>query len=123
MVVAQLLFPLTTWAEPRTYGAANATSEHCAGMSVASAWDNVTALPVPSRTPELLVLPGVMMMMLLPMLAIWSWMRWVAPEPIATVAMTLATPITMPSMVSADRSLFVVSAPKAMWTEEMSFFM
>src|ERR1700693_5841196 len=110
MVVAQLLFPLTTWAAPRTYGAANATSGHCAGRSVASAWDNVTALPVLSRTPDRLVPPGLMMMMLLPMLAIWSWMRWFAPEPIATVAMTLATPITMPSIVSAERSLFIVSA-------------
>ena len=79
-------------------------------MSLASASDSVTALPVLSRTPELLVAPGVMMMMLLPMLAIWFWMRSVAPEPIATVAMTLATPITMPSMVSAERSLFIVSA-------------
>src|ERR1700680_3090548 len=122
MVVAQLLFPLTTWAPPRTYGAASATSGHCAGMSLASAADNVTAFPVPSRTPELLVLPGVMMMMLLPMLAIWSWIRCVAPEPIATVAMTLATPITIPNMVSAERSLFIVSAWKAMRVDEISFF-
>src|ERR1035437_8708602 len=110
MMVAQLLFPLITWAPPRTYGAARATSGHCAGISLASASDKVTALPVPSRTPELLVLPGVMMMILLPMLAIWSWIRWVAPEPIATVAITLATPITILSIVSADRSLFMVSA-------------
>src|SRR3984893_7743222 len=123
MVVAQLLFPLITWAEPRTYEEGNATSGHCGGMSVASAWDNVTALPVPSRTPELLVLPGVMMMMLLPMLAIWSWIRWVAPEPIDTVAITLETPITIPSMVSAERSLFIVSARNAMPMDERSFFM
>src|ERR1700693_2085376 len=123
MVVAQLLFPLTTWAPPRTYGAASATSGHCAGMSFASASDSVTALPVPSRTPDLLVLPGVMMMMLLPMLAIWSWMRCVAPEPIDTVAITLATPITMPSMVSAERSLFIVRARNAMPIDDFNFFL
>ena len=70
--MAQLLFPLTTCAEPRTVGAASANAGHCARSSLASACVNVTALPLPSRSPELVVLPGRTMMMLLPMLAICS---------------------------------------------------
>ena len=52
MLVAQLLFPFTTCAPPRTIGDARATSGHCATNSLASASDSVTALPVPSRTPD-----------------------------------------------------------------------
>jgi hypothetical protein len=49
-------------------------------------------------------------------------MRCVAPKPIATVAITEATPITIPSMVSAERSLFIVSARNAMRMDCISFF-
>ena len=69
------------------------------------------------------MLPGITIMMLLPILAICCWMRCVAPEPIATVAMTEATPITIPSMVSAERSLFIFSARNAIRMEEIRCFM
>jgi len=43
------------------------------------------------------------MIRLLPMLWICSLIRAVAPEPTATMAMTAATPMMIPSMVKADR--------------------
>ena len=98
-------------------------SEHCAGSSRASDSEIVTALPVPMRNPELVRLPGRTMIVLLPMLAICCWMRCFAPEPMAAVAITAATPITMPSMVSAERSLLTCSARKAMRMEERKCFM
>ena len=62
------------------------------------------------------------MMILLPILAICCWIRCVAPDPMATVAITEATPITIPSMVSAERSLFILNARNAMRMEERSCF-
>ena len=53
-------------------------------------------------------------MMLLPILAICCWMRYFAPEPIAAVAITAATPITLPNMVSVERSLFTCNARNVM---------
>jgi hypothetical protein len=62
--------------------------------------------PDPSRTPLLLMLPGKTMIRLLPMLWICAWIRSVAPAPTPTMAMTAATPMMMPSIVSADRVRF-----------------
>src|ERR1035437_4077385 len=42
-----------------------------------------------------------------------SFTCFCAPRPSATTAITAATPMTMPSIVSSDRSLFARSAPSA----------
>src|SRR5262252_980891 len=49
-----------------------------------------------------------------PMAAIWSWACCWAPCPTLTMAITAATPIMIPSIVSADRSLLRASALPAM---------
>jgi len=49
-----------------------------------------------------------------PMAAIWSCACCCAPCPTLTMAITAATPIMMPSMVSADRSLLRAKARIAM---------
>ncbi len=54
-----------------------------------------------------------MMIRLVPMLAIWSWMRCSAPLPMATMTITAATPMMMPSMVSRVRILFLTMDLKA----------
>jgi hypothetical protein len=41
-----------------------------------------------------------------PILAIWSLTMAVAPWPMATIAITAATPMMMPSVVRNDRTLF-----------------
>ena len=72
--------------------------------------------PSPARSPPLVVLPGMMIIMLDPMLLIWSAIRCSAPDPMATVAITAPTPMMMPSMVRAARSLFTRRARRAMRT-------
>ena len=42
-------------------------------------------------------------------------MRSCAPEPTATIAITAATPMMIPSIVSADRILFTRSARSAIF--------
>ena len=92
-------------------------------MARASSSVSVSALPVPMRMPELVMLPERTMIMLLPMEAICCWMRACAPEPMATIAITAATPMMMPSMVSAERILLMRSAPNAICMLALSFFM
>ena len=53
-------------------------------------------------------------MRLEPRLLIWSSTRACAPAPTATIVMTAATPMMMPSIVSAERSLLMRSAASAM---------
>ena len=81
-------------------------------MALASSWVRVATAPEPSRTPLLLMLPGRTMIRLLPMLWIWSCMRAVAPAPTPTIAITAATPMMMPSMVSAERALIHLQRPQ-----------
>src|SRR5258706_16270003 len=50
-------------------------------------------------------------------------MRAVAPEPTATIAMTAATPMMIPSIVSAERILFAFRASKAIRTVASSFIL
>ena len=68
------------------------------------------------RMPELVMLPESTTIRLLPMEAICSLMRSCAPEPTATMAITAATPMMMPSMVSAERILLMRSARRAIFT-------
>src|SRR3954465_10389939 len=48
-----------------------------------------------------------------PIAAIWSWICLFAPLPIATMAITAPTPMMMPSIVSAERSLLRAKARRA----------
>ena len=53
------------------------------------------------------------MMRLEPRLLIWSSTRACAPAPTATIVITAPTPMMMPSIVSAERSLLTRSAASA----------
>ena len=66
------------------------------------------------------MLPGRTMIRLLPMLWICCCIRAVAPAPTPTIAITAATPMMMPSMVSAERALFTLRARSAILTLERS---
>src|ERR1700687_1473062 len=91
-------------------------------MDLASSVVSVTALPLPKRIPEAVMLPGSTMMTLLPMLAICCWIRSVAPEPTETIAITAPTPIMMPSIVRAERSLLIRNARKAIFIAGITLF-
>ncbi len=121
--VFQLLLPNTICEYPRAIGAVATTEEHSAAIALASSSVNVCALPNPARTPPVLMLPACTIMTLLPMDAICSWMRLVAPLPTATIAITAPTPMITPSMVSALRSLFTRSARNAIFIACRTFFM
>ena len=60
----------------------------------------------PWLTPPCVDAPGVITIMLVPRLLICSRIRVRAPYPTATITITAATPMMMPSMVSAARILF-----------------
>ena len=70
-------------------------------------------VPAPPRAPPALKLPGEIVIRFVPWALIASSICAVAPEPSATIAMTAATPMIMPSMVSTVRSLLRLSALKA----------
>ena len=76
----------------------------------------VTWLLVPRRTPPVVLLPERTMIRFEPRLWICSATRAWAPVPTPTIAMTALTPMMMPSIVSALRSLFTRSARPAMRT-------
>jgi hypothetical protein len=57
--------------------------------------------------------PGITVSSVVPSDEMRSFTAVCAPVPIATIAMTAATPMTMPSIVSTERSLFARSAPSA----------
>src|SRR5919206_4877665 len=64
-------------------------------------------------TPSPRCWPGRTVISVVPRAAMRSLTAFCAPVPSATMAMTAATPMTMPSMVSAERSLFARKAPRA----------
>src|SRR5262249_54242826 len=74
----------------------------------------VSCEPAPMRTPPWLIEPESTTSRFEPRLWICSAMRACAPEPTETIAMTAATPMMMPSMVSTLRSLFTRRARTAM---------
>ena len=68
------------------------------------------------------MLPGNTMITLLPILAICSSIRSVAPVPIDIIAITAATPMMIPSIVRAERSLLTRRAPIAIRALEREKF-
>ncbi len=71
---------------------------------------------MPSRTPALFVLPDSTMIRFDPRLWICSATRAWAPEPTPTMAITALTPMMMPSIVRALRSLLTRRARPAIRT-------
>ena len=55
--------------------------------------------------PPVVEAPGKIMMKFVPIASIVAWIEREAPSPIAIIAITQATPITMPSIVRNERSL------------------
>src|SRR6267142_7173249 len=77
--------------------------------SASSAVSVVTA-PCPWRTGPKPPEPALTITMFEPALRIWFWIDALAPVPIATITITAATPMIMPSAVSAVRIAFRRSA-------------
>ena len=73
------------------------------GIASASWGVSVMTLPPPKLTPPLEAVPGRIIRLLAPMLAMVAWMALEEPWPISIMAMTAATPMTMPSVVRAAR--------------------
>ena len=91
-------------------GAATTTPSISSAMARASSSVSVCAAPMPSRTPLAVVEPGSTRIRFEPRFFSWSRTRSCAPAPIEIIAITAATPMIMPSIVSAVRSLFTRSA-------------
>jgi len=109
----QLPLPPMSWAPLRTIGETAWTRVASRFRRSTSSRVSCTPESGPMRTPRDCMEPGKMVSRLVPMLAIWSWMRFSAPLPMATMTMTAATPIMMPSMVSRVRILFLTIDLKA----------
>ncbi len=82
-------------------------------IAFASLAVRVLVAPVPVRTPWRLRLPASTQTKLSPRFWSCSRIRLDPPSPIATVQMTAAIPIVMPSIVSAVRSLLRARADRA----------
>src|SRR5512135_2828386 len=67
----------------------------------------------PDATPAARMCPGMTVRSVVPSDAMRSFTDCWAPFPSATIVITAATPITMPSMVRNERSLFARSASSA----------
>ena len=79
-------------------------------MAVTSSVVSVTDVPDPALTPPELIATGEIISTSEPMLAIFAAICPEAPAPISIMAITDAMPITMPSIVSTERSMFLRSA-------------
>ncbi len=64
-------------------------------------------------TPPPIEKPGKIVIRFVPADLTWSSINCCAPDPSATIAMTAATPMIIPSIVSAVRSLLRASAFRA----------
>ena len=113
ILVPQLVPPNTTCAPPRKVGAATWTGAISFSMALESSSLRAADWPLPKRTPPWVTLPGRITRRLAPSDLIRPTTSSRAPPPIETVAMTAATPMTMPSMVRMERSLWALSASKA----------
>ena len=110
--VPQLAEPYTTCALPGSVGAAASTPGSSA-IAVASSSVSVGALPLPMRNPPCAAEPDSTMNRLLPIEAIDRLTESSTPRPIASIRITAATPMTMPSIVSAARMRLAAIAANA----------
>src|ERR1041385_1607411 len=82
-------------------------------IAFASAATRLWRPPEPDRAPPRVTVPGKITSRLVPKLAICSCTLFLAPSPMATIAITAPTPMMMPSMVRKERSLFLAKARRA----------
>ncbi|MCG3163444.1 MAG: hypothetical protein JMDDDDMK_04871 [Acidobacteria bacterium] len=115
MRVFQFWLPKTSCALEPTEGEIMATVGHSRLMASTSSTVKVLTLVelVPLRTPPKFIELEKIVSILVPMLEICCWIEACAPWPMLTMAITAATPMTMPSMVRAERILLRASARKA----------
>ena len=85
----------------------------CRAIAAASSGVSVVRAPCPVRTPATLADPGMTMMRLVPAVRMRASMAARAPLPRAIITITAATPMMMPSAVSAVRITFRRSASSA----------
>ena len=72
-------------------------------MASASRGVNVMTLLLPKLTPPVDAAPGITSRLFAPMLAMVFCTARLLPWPISVMAITAATPMTMPSVVNAER--------------------
>ncbi len=94
----------------RTIGATARTAGQSRWIASASCGVSVSTLPEPKLIPPLAAVPGNTSRLFAPMLSIVRWIAADDPCPISVIAMTAAIPMTMPSVVSAARVLFLETA-------------
>ena len=111
---AQFMSWYTTCARVRTTTATPSADGASRSMAAASWGVSVCWVPAPNMTAPEEDDPGSTMSWFWPMLEICCWTDWVAPWPMATIAMTAATPMITPSIVSAERTRFRMRARIAM---------
>src|SRR5262245_12486208 len=102
--VPQLRLPLTTCPADRDTGVTYATAGHSARTASTSS-SVIVDWPVKMRAPDCVATPGKIIRKLVPSEEIWAWIAACEPWPTAIIAITQATPMMMPSAVSAERSL------------------
>ena len=109
----QFWLPATICCVCRMVPAATCTAAISRGMAWASSQLMLGRCPAPSETPPIRMLEPHTSSRLAPSDWIWLSTCCRAPAPTATVTITAATPMKMPSAVSAARSLFAASAESA----------
>ena len=114
MLVPQLVLPNTSCPLVREVGATTCTSGMSSAMACASSSVRRWRVCAPRRTPACDTPPGSTSMMFDPSPFICSCTRCVAPLPTATMVMTAATPMMMPSIVSMERRVLAASACSAL---------
>ena len=105
MLVVQFWSSLTIGMLERSVGAAAFTVATSLRMAARSSQVSVGIEPKPPWTPPALVEPGRMMRRFVPIAAKACSTCALAPAPMAIIAMTAPTPMTMPSVVRNARSL------------------
>ncbi len=114
MLVLQLRLPETTCDTCRSMYVTSATGPPPCAIACASPTVRVELLPRPARTPLAVVAPGTTISRLVPRLLICASTDERAPSPTATIVITAATPMKIPSIVSAARSLLrLIARPAA----------
>ena len=113
MEVFQLASSDITCEPARSTGAASRTAESSVWMAFRSSQVSEGSEPAPPMAPPPCEEPLRTMSMLEPMAAKVCSTRALAPSPMATMAMTAATPMTTPSPVRKERSLLRARARSA----------
>src|SRR5438105_4245768 len=110
MLVFVLWLPSTTCIERDISGSTATSTVPRSSSACASAILSALRSDAEAIAPGPRCWPGTIVSMVVPSEAIRSFTDCWAPRPSATIAITADTPITMPSMVRNERSLFARSA-------------